>query len=57
MLHSQAHCQVAQKTHRQNLNLSISLPAPTQKKRPAANKKYNACRSFFFTEKESTLSK
>ena len=41
MLRSHTHCQVAQKAHRQNLNLSISMPAPPHqdKKRPVANKR------------------
>ena len=38
------HCQVAQKAHRQNQNLSISMPALPHKdnKRSVANKKYSA---------------
>jgi len=41
-LRSQAHCQVAQKTHRQILNLSISLPAPTRKKTPSCQQQLYA---------------
>jgi len=39
-LRIQAHCQVARKAHRQDQNLSISLPAlPHRQKCPVANKR------------------